>query len=199
MNTFSSQQHSWTHIILDTIYSYECQACQHMEYPKSMDDLKKQQQQVEEFSDSSLSLPMLRLLWYKAHRCKDLWKPSKPCQFGIHRIAFISSQNQMSTHMPGFSHFPAFLHHFVMAKLAIRSIRVRYGAHGFRSKALIDRRIVQNDRVHMLYKTCNNNIIYCSCYNRKTEPKCCPKTCRIRKLDLTWQYKIALSAATVFY
>ena len=31
----------------------------------------------------------------------------------------------MSTHVPGFQLFSAFLHHFVLAKLATRSIRVK--------------------------------------------------------------------------
>ena len=32
----------------------------------------------------------------------------------------------MSTHMPGFQSFQAFLHHFVLAKLASSSIKVRH-------------------------------------------------------------------------
>ena len=54
-----------------------------------------------------LTLPMLRLLSSKAQGWKDFWKPSKPC--------FCQS----------FSDFSGFLHHFVLAKLAASSIRVK--------------------------------------------------------------------------
>ena len=59
--------------------------------------------------------PMLRLFSSKAQRhiFNDLLKPSKPCHVDIHRIALVNS-SQMS-----------FLHHFVLAKLASRSIRVK--------------------------------------------------------------------------
>ena len=45
-----------------------------------------------------------------------LRKPSNPCHVGIHWIA-LAECSQMSTHMPGFLYF-------VLAKLAISSIRV---------------------------------------------------------------------------
>ena len=48
-----------------------------------------------------LTLPMLRLLSSKEQGCKDFWKPSKPCQVGIHWIA-LAEYSQMSTHLPGF-------------------------------------------------------------------------------------------------
>ena len=67
---------------------------------------------------------MLRLLSSKAQRRKDFGKPSKPCHVGIHWIA-LTEFFQLSTHLPGFQSFPGFLHHFVLAKLAISSIRVK--------------------------------------------------------------------------
>ena len=36
----------------------------------------------------------------------------------------------MSTHMPGFQSFSGFLHDFVLAKLAMSSIRVKYKKNG---------------------------------------------------------------------
>ena len=71
-----------------------------------------------------LTLPMLRLLLSKAQRWKNLWKQSKPCHVGIHWIA-LDEYSQMSTHMPGFRSFFRFLHHFVLAKWATSSIRVK--------------------------------------------------------------------------
>ena len=79
-----------------------------------------------------LTLPMLRLLLSKAHRCnfnKDFWKPSKPCHVGIYWKA-LTEYCQMSTHLPGFQScfvsvfFLGFSHHFVLPKLATCSIRV---------------------------------------------------------------------------
>ena len=35
----------------------------------------------------------------------------------------------MSTHVPGIQSFSAYLHHFVLAKLAASSIRVKTGIH----------------------------------------------------------------------
>ena len=43
-----------------------------------------------------LTLPILRLLLFKAQGCKDIWKPSKPCHVGIHWIA-LTQYSQMST------------------------------------------------------------------------------------------------------
>ena len=50
------------------------------------------------------------------------------CHVGIHWIA-LAEHSQMSTHVPGFQSFLflAFLHHFVLAKLANSSIRVKGG------------------------------------------------------------------------
>ena len=59
----------------------------------------------------------------KTQRGKDIRKTSEPCHVGIHWIA-LPEYFQMSTYMPGFDHFPVFLHHFVLAKLATSSIRV---------------------------------------------------------------------------
>ena len=57
-------------------------------------------------------------------RMQNLWKASKPCHVGIHWIA-LHEYSQMSTYMPGFQSFFRFLHHFVLAKLANSSIRVK--------------------------------------------------------------------------
>ena len=51
-------------------------------------------------------------------------KRSKPCHVGIHWIV-LTEYSQMSTHLPGFQSFLRFLHHFVLAKLASSSIRVK--------------------------------------------------------------------------
>ena len=73
-----------------------------------------------------LTLPMLRLLPSKAQGCKEFLKPSKPWHVGIHRTA-LAEYSQMSTHVQGFKSFlKAFLHHFVLAKLATSSIRFKY-------------------------------------------------------------------------
>ena len=58
------------------------------------------------------------------HRHRYFWKTFKPCHVGIHRIA-LAEYSQMRTHLPGFQSFVSFfLHHFILAKLAISSIRV---------------------------------------------------------------------------
>ena len=67
---------------------------------------------------------MLRLLSAKAQERKDFWKPFKPCHFGIHWIA-LAENSKMSTICQGFNHFAGFLHHFVLAKLATSSIRIK--------------------------------------------------------------------------
>ena len=52
-------------------------------------------------------------------------KPSKPCHVGIYWIP-LTEYSRVSTHVAGFqSFFRGFLHHFVVAKLANISIRVR--------------------------------------------------------------------------
>ena len=71
-----------------------------------------------------LALPMLRLLSSKAQLPKDFWKSSKLCYVGIHWIAF-PKYSQMSTQVPRFRLFSGFLHHFVWAKLATSSMRVK--------------------------------------------------------------------------
>ena len=71
---------------------------------------------------------MLRLLLSKAQERIYFWKPSKPCHVGIHWIA-LAEYSQMSTHFPRVSViFFRFLHHFVLAKLATSSIRVKAGS-----------------------------------------------------------------------
>ena len=60
---------------------------------------------------------------FKTQRCKYLRKPSKPCNVGICWIA-LAEFFQMSTHLPGFQSFPAFLRRFILPKLVTSSIRV---------------------------------------------------------------------------
>ena len=56
--------------------------------------------------------------------CKLFWKPSKPCHVCIHWKA-LAEYSQMITYVPGFQSFsPAFLHHFVLAKLVTTSLMV---------------------------------------------------------------------------
>ena len=78
-------------------------------------------------------IPMLRLLAFKEQGRKDFWKSSKPCHFGIHRIA---PSHEMGTQMS--NEYPSgrvsvifnfFLHHFVLVKLATSSIRVNSRSH----------------------------------------------------------------------
>ena len=73
----------------------------------------------------TLTLTVLTLLSLKAQWRKDLWKPSKPSHPGIHWIA-LTECSHMSTHLPRFQSFYRFLYHFVLAKLASSSIRVKY-------------------------------------------------------------------------
>ena len=47
-----------------------------------------------------------------------------PVMLGIHLKA-LAEFSHLSTHLPGSSHFPGFFHHFVLAKLATSSIRVK--------------------------------------------------------------------------
>ena len=69
-----------------------------------------------------LTLPVLWLLSPKAQGCEVSWKPSKPCHVGVHWIA-LAEYYQMSTNMIyAFSHFSAFLHYCILAKLATSSI-----------------------------------------------------------------------------
>ena len=72
---------------------------------------------------SKSTLPMLRLLPFKAQGRNKFWKPSKPCHVGIHWKT-LAEYSQMSTHVPVMfqSFFMWFYHHFVLAKLAISSI-----------------------------------------------------------------------------
>ena len=77
------------------------------------------------FNISPLTLPIICcLLPSKAQGRQDFLKPSEPCHVGIHWKA-LHEYSQRSTHVPEFSHFSLFLHHFVLAKLATRSIRVK--------------------------------------------------------------------------
>ena len=66
---------------------------------------------------------MLRALLSKAQGCKTFEnRPSLNCHVGTHWKA-LTEYSQMCTHLPGFQSFFSFLHHFVMAKLAISTIR----------------------------------------------------------------------------
>ena len=75
-----------------------------------------------------LTLLMLRLLLSKAPERKRNGKTIKPCHIGIHWKS-LAEYSQMSTHV---SFFSFFLYHFVLAKLATSSIRVK-----IRAKTLI--------------------------------------------------------------
>ena len=69
--------------------------------------------------ETSLTLPMLRLLSSKAQERKDFFKSSKPCHVGIHWKA-LAEYSSMGTHVPRFeSFYKVFLHHFVLAKFAL--------------------------------------------------------------------------------
>ena len=72
-----------------------------------------------------LTLRMLRLFSSNAQGRKKIWKPSKPCHVGIHWIA-LAEHSQISTHVPGYSRFSGFWHHFILAKLATSSIRAKF-------------------------------------------------------------------------
>ena len=76
---------------------------------------------------SNLSIPMLRPLLPKAQGHKYFWKPFKPCHDGIHWKA-LAEFSQMRPMCQGFSDFSGLLHHFVSAKLATNSIRVKYAS-----------------------------------------------------------------------
>ena len=67
---------------------------------------------------------MLKLPSSKGQELNDFWKPSKPSHVGINWIG-LTEYSQMSTHLPGFSHFSlGFSHNFVLAKLAASTISV---------------------------------------------------------------------------
>ena len=68
---------------------------------------------------------MLRLLSSRAQRHKDLKIKSKTCNVSINWIA-VTEYSHTGAHMPGFQSFSGFLHHFVLTRLAISSIRVQY-------------------------------------------------------------------------
>ena len=78
------------------------------------------------FRFSSLTLTMLRLLPSKAQGCNVFWKPftGKPCHVGILWIALAEYTLTWVPMCQGFDHL-TFLHHFVVAKLATNSSRVK--------------------------------------------------------------------------
>ena len=67
---------------------------------------------------------MLRLLSSKAQGRKDPWKLPKPCHVGIHWEALTEFSHEYPYARVSII-FPVFLPHFVLAKLAISSIRLR--------------------------------------------------------------------------
>ena len=66
---------------------------------------------------ANLTLPMLRLLSSKAQKRKILWKPWKPCHFGIHLKALVECF-QMSTHLPGYQLFSSFFASFCIGQIS---------------------------------------------------------------------------------
>ena len=64
------------------------------------------------------------LLLFEAQGHKNANKLSKPCRVAIHWIA-LNTYSQMSTHKSEFQSFSVFLYHFLLAKLATSSIRVK--------------------------------------------------------------------------
>ena len=98
-----------------------------------------------------LTLPMPRLISSKAQGRKDFRKPSKPCHVGNHWIA-LTEYSQMNNHMPGFqSFFRDFLRHFVLAKLATSSIKVK-NLSGWNCICLKDISKIWNCFEALLYK-----------------------------------------------
>ena len=85
-----------------------------------------------------LTLPMLiKATFVKNIRTQRFWQLSKPCHVGIHWIAF-TEYSLMSTPMSRvWSCFLALLHDFVLAKLAISSIRVKKTIQLFAGKILV--------------------------------------------------------------
>ena len=72
-----------------------------------------------------LTLPMLRLLSSKPQGCKNLWKPSKRCHVGIHLKALAEHYDEWPCARVLFI-LSGFLHHFVLAKLATSSKRIKF-------------------------------------------------------------------------
>ena len=64
-----------------------------------------------------LTLPMLRLLSFKAQGYKYFWKPTKPFHVGIHWIA-LAECSQMSTHLPGFQVVISFFVSFCICQIS---------------------------------------------------------------------------------
>ena len=76
---------------------------------------------------NSLIFPMLKPLRSKAQGRKYFCKPLKPCHIVFYRKD-LAEYPQMRTHMPGcpsYYYYHFFLHHSVMAKLAISTIIVK--------------------------------------------------------------------------
>ena len=64
-----------------------------------------------------LTLPMLRLHSFQAHRWKDFWKSSVPCHVGIHKKA-LAEYSQMSINVPGFRPFLRFYASFCIGQIS---------------------------------------------------------------------------------
>ena len=60
---------------------------------------------------------MLRILLSMAEKCKNLWKPLKPCRVGIHWKG-LTECFQMSTHLPGFQSFFRFFASFCIGLIS---------------------------------------------------------------------------------
>ena len=65
----------------------------------------------------ALTLPMLWLLSSMAEKCKNLWKPSKPCCVGNHWNA-LAEFFQMSTHLSCFQSFFSFFASFCIGQIS---------------------------------------------------------------------------------
>ena len=115
---------------------------------------------------------MLRLHLSKAQGRKDFWKPSKPCHVGIHWKA-LAEFSQMSTHVSGFLSFFMFLHHFVMAKSATSSIRVKgYACGKFWSRAREHIYLDLCRSIHPIHSLNYTHIIQSSVYTSIHTPIC---------------------------
>ena len=84
------------------IVKYEDALCK-MDWEKVVENMMKNNPSIMRYTNavSFLStLPVLRLLLFKAQECKDIWKSSWSCRVGIYWIA-LTEYSQMITHMPG--------------------------------------------------------------------------------------------------
>ena len=112
-------------------------------------------------ASKGLTLLMLRLRSSKSQGHRDFWKPCKLCCGAIHWIA-LTEYFQMSTHLPGFQPFFRFLHHFVMAKLATSSIRVKHNGADTGEVTLTHYNpIISQGQILLLVAWSNWNSMFC--------------------------------------